>query len=101
MVIASYDRLEINEHMWPVNLNYTVTANYYAPRYDYIELKVYRWNPTKSKVTCQSNISSVMMQTKLNLMVSNAYFDSGKELVSNCLLKELILLLFKAITINT
>ena len=55
----------------------------------------------KSKVTCQSNISSVMMQTKLNLMVSNAYFDSGKELVSNCLLKELILLLFKAITINT
>ena len=71
----AYSRLEVDQHLCPSNLNYTVAANYYAPRFDYIEVKVYRWNPSTSKVTWKTGLSSLLMQTQLNMMIGNAYFD--------------------------
>ena len=71
----AYDRLEVDEHLCPTNTDFTVAANYYAPRFDYIELKVFRWNPSKSNIAWKTNISNIMKQTKLNLMLANAYFD--------------------------
>lgn len=55
--------------------NYTVAGNFYAPRFDYIELKLYRCNPSKSSVTCSPNLVDVMKQSKLEMVVSNTYVD--------------------------
>ena len=39
---ALYDRLSVGEYICPIMKNYTIAANYYAPRFDYIEVKVFR-----------------------------------------------------------
>ena len=75
MTQTNYKRLGINEYFCPSTKNFTIAANYYAPRYDYIEIKVYRCNPSSSKVTWKPNISDVMKQTQLAFMVSNNYLD--------------------------
>ena len=71
----SYDTLSIHEYLCPTTNNYTIAANYYAPRFDYIEIKVYRWNPAFSKVTWKTNITDVMKQTQLAFMISNNNID--------------------------
>ena len=73
--IASYDTLEVDNFLWPTLKNYTIAANFYAPRYDYIEVKVYRCNPTDSKVTCKSNITATMKDSQLAFMISNNFVD--------------------------
>ena len=70
-----YDRLTIKEYYWPTVKNYTIAANYNAPRYDYIEIKLYQWNPSTSKITWKSNITDVMKQTQFTLIISNNYLD--------------------------
>ena len=72
---ASYDTLEVDNFLWPTSKNYTIAANYYAPRYDYIEVKVYKCNPTYSKVTCKSNITATMKDSQLAFMISNNFVD--------------------------
>ena len=44
-------------------------------QYDYIEVKVYRCNPTYSKVTCKSNITATMKDSQLAFMISNNFVD--------------------------
>ena len=71
----TFKTLSISEYLCPIVHNYTIAANYYAPRFDYIEVKVYRWNPASSSVTWKTNITDVMKQTQLAFMVSNNYVD--------------------------
>ena len=82
-----FETLSISDYLCPTSNNYTIAGNYYAPRYDYIEIKVYRCNPATSKVVWKSNISDVIKQTQLTLMVSNNFvdFDNYTEAIQNYL----------------
>ena len=71
----NYKKLGISEYLCPTSKNFTVAANFYAPRFDYIEIKVFRWDPSTTMVTWKSNITSVMKQTQLAFMTSNNYLD--------------------------
>ena len=71
----TFSKLSISEFLCPTVNNFTIAANFYAPRFDYIELKVYRWNPSTSSVVWKTNISDIMKETQLTFMVSNNYMD--------------------------
>ena len=71
----NFNRLSIGEFLWPTNKDVTVAANFYAPQFDYVEIKVFRWNSSTSTVTWKTNISDIMKQTQLAFMVSNNYLD--------------------------
>ena len=72
---VNYELLGISEYLWPTKGDVTIAANYYAPRYDYIEFKLYRCNQNTSKVLWKTDIPDVIKQAQLSLVVSNNYFD--------------------------
>ena len=82
-----FETLSISDYLCPTSNNYTIAGNYYASKYDYIEIKVYRCNPATSKIVWKANISDVIRQTQLTLMVSNNFvdFDNYTEAIQNYL----------------
>ena len=71
------ERLGIDEYLCPTDDNMTVAGSFFSTRFDYIELKFYKCNPSDTTVTCQSDtdIEDVMKESKLNMAIDNTYFD--------------------------
>ena len=68
----------IDEYYWPSDLNFTISASYYATRYDYIQLKIFRCvNSTTSNVIWKTTqeIENVIRASTLEVPVTNTYFD--------------------------
>ena len=68
----------IDKYYCPSDLNFTISASYYAARYDYIQLKIFRCvNSTTSNVIWKSTqeIESAIRASKLEVPVTNSFFD--------------------------
>ena len=72
-------RIGIDDYICPASLDYTIAANFFAPVFHYIEIKISRCNNATSSVTCQSqtDIENVMKDSKFSLPIDNTYFDFG------------------------
>ena len=71
------ERIGADQIMWPTHKNYTVAGNFYSPRYDYIEIKFYKWDNSTSSVTCQTpdDINTMLSEAQIQVTIQNAYFD--------------------------
>ena len=68
----------IDQYICPIDTDFTITASYYAPRYDYIQIKIYRWaNQTSSSVVCKSTteIENAVKVSTLRVPITNTIFD--------------------------
>ena len=68
----------IDQYYCPVARNFSIAASYYASRYDYIQLKVFRCiNSTSSSVVCKSTkeIDDAAKVSTLRFPITNTYFD--------------------------
>ena len=68
----------IDQYMCPSDRNFTIAASYYASRYDYIQIKIYRWaNKTSSSVVCKSTteIENAVKVSTLRVPITNTYFN--------------------------
>ena len=72
-------RIGIDNYICPASLDYTIAANFFAPVFHYIEIKVSRCNNATSSVTCQDSttIENVMKDSKFSLPIDNTFFDFG------------------------
>ena len=68
----------IDQYYCPSDNNFTVAATFYASRYDYIQIKVFRCaNSTTSSVICKSTqeIEDVTKASTVRVPIINTYFD--------------------------
>ena len=76
----------IDQYFCPRDKNFTIVASYYASRYDYIQIKVYKWaNSTSSSIVCKSTqeIENAVKVSTLRVPITNTYFDFNDYNYSN------------------
>ena len=76
----------IDQYYCPSDNNFTIAASFYASRYDYIQIKVYRWaNSTQSSVIWKSTqeIEDAVKISTMRVPITNTYFDFNDYNYSN------------------
>ena len=67
----------IDQYICPSLNNFTIAASYYSTIFNYIRVKVYRWENSTSSVICKStaDIENAVKVSTLRVPVMNTNFD--------------------------